>query len=365
MKHLLPFLCALSFVLCGCNDQPASSPSNRYSAAIEEGRRMLDSLREAEKVPGIDVAVALNGEIVWSEGFGFADLEHETPVKHGYTLFRIGSVSKPLTAAAMGQLMDDGKLDISQPVQAYVPAFPEKKYPITVKQVGGHIAGIRHYAGEHEVLNTTYYPTVTDGLQIFQDDSLLFEPGTDYSYSSYGFNLLSAVVEGASGEDFLSYVQKNVFDPLGMTRTTADFNTKIITGRTSFYDLDSTGEIVNAAYVDNSYKWAGGGFISCTSDLIKFGEAFRTSSILSDSVRSILLTPQTLADGSATTYGVGWGVWTKNNRKGFGHTGGSVGGITDLRIYPQEGLVLVLLSNSSVTRYGNVTDRLVELFVAE
>ncbi|MEQ9376386.1 MAG: serine hydrolase domain-containing protein [Imperialibacter sp.] len=359
-KMLLTYLAAICFAYSCQQPETSSAP---YEAAIAESSRMIDSLMTAEKVPGIDVAVAINGEIVWSQGFGYADLENEVPVKAGYTLFRIGSVSKPIAASAVAWLMDEGKLDLTQPVQTYVPNFPAKKYPVTVKQVGGHIAGIRHYRG-NEMLSSSYYPTVAEGLDIFKDDTLLFEPGTRYSYSSYGFNLLSAVVEGASGEDFLPFVQKNVFDALHMGRTTPDVNHEIIQGRTSFYDLDSLGSIVNATYVDNSYKWAGGGFISCTTDLIKFGEAYRTGTFLSDSSRSILLTSQVLADGNPTGYGVGWGVWEKNGRKGFGHTGGSVGGITDFRVYPKEGLILVLLSNSSVTKYGNVSDRIVELFLA-
>ncbi|WP_416864958.1 MAG: serine hydrolase domain-containing protein [Imperialibacter sp.] len=361
MKKLLSTSLAVICFAYSCR-QPETS-STPYEVAIAESSRMIDSLMTAEKVPGIDVAVAINGEIVWSQGFGYADLEHEAPVKAGYSLFRIGSVSKPITSAAMGTLMDAGQLDLTQPVQTYVPDFPEKRYPITVKQVGGHIGGIRHYRGQ-EMLSAAYYPTVTEGLNIFKDDTLLFAPGTKYSYSSYGFNLLSAVVEGASGQDFLPFVQKNVFDALQMNHTTPDINHQIIPGRVSFYDVDSLGNIVNATYVDNSYKWAGGGFISCTTDLIKFGEAHRTGTFLSDSVRSILLTSQTLADGKVTGYGVGWGVWEKNGRKGFGHTGGSVGGITDFRVYPKEGLILVLLSNSSVTKYGNVSDRIVELFLA-
>lgn len=362
MKTYPPIGLVLGCLLCSC--QPPQTKPTTYTNAITESRKMIDSLMAVQKVPGIDVAIAIDGEIVWSEGFGYADVEHEAPVKAGYTLFRIGSVSKPLTSAAMGTLMDVGQLDLRQPIQTYVPDFPEKNYPITVKQVGGHIAGIRHYKGEAEVLSNVYYSTVTDGLSIFKDDTLLFEPGTDYSYSSYGFNLLSAVVEGASGEAFLDYMQKNVFVPLNMARTTADLNHKILPGRTSFYDVDSTGQVVNAPYVDNSYKWAGGGFISCTTDLIRFGEAHRLGTFLSDSVRAVLLSPQTLSNGNSTTYGVGWGVWEKNGRKGFGHTGGSVGGITDFRIYPEEKLVLVLLSNSSVTSYGEVPNRIVELFVA-
>lgn len=343
-------------IIYGCTK---SSP---YQNAISESHRLLDSLHRAEKIPGIDAAIAIDGKIVWSEGFGFADLENQVKVKAGETRFRIGSVSKPLTSTALGKLMDEGKINLNEFIYTYLPDFPKKKYPITIKQLGGHIGGIRHYRGD-EFLMKQRFNSVTSSLTIFQNDTLLSEPGTHYSYSSYGFNLLSAVIEKASDENFLPFIQREVFSALNMNSTCPDKNDSIILNRTSFYDLDSLDQIINAPYVDNSYKWAGGGFISTTTDLIKFGQAHMTPGFLSAETLKALTTSQVLNNGDSTGYGIGWGRIDKNGVIGFGHTGGSVGGITDLRIYPQEGLILVFLSNSTITKYGNVGDRIVKLFL--
>ncbi|MGE0589299.1 MAG: serine hydrolase domain-containing protein [Cyclobacteriaceae bacterium] len=353
---ILAVAIAASF-LFGCQTQ--ESP---YQKAVTESARLLDSIRINQKIPGIDAAISIDGKIVWSQGFGFADLELQVPVKPGETKFRIGSVSKPLSVAALGKLVDEGKVNLQDEVQTYVPYFPKKEFPITVKQTAGHIAGIRHYRGDEFILDK-HYNSVRQSLEIFDKDSFLFEPGTQYSYSSYGFNLLSAVIEEASHQQFLNYMQQVVFDPLQMTATCADKNDSIILNRTSFYDLDSLGNVINATHVDNSYKWAGGGFISTTNDLVKFGEAHMSPGFLSAETLKEFTTSQVLNNGDSTGYGVGWGRIETNGVRGFGHTGGSVGGITAFRIYPTEGLILVFLSNSSVTKYGTVGDRIVNLFL--
>src|SRR5437899_2708143 len=180
-------------------------------AAIVARERTLVCERLATRIPGVQVAVAVNGKLVWSEGFGYADAERKKPVTRE-TQFRIGSVSKPLTATAVALLYEQGKVDLDAPVQRYVPSFPDKGYPITTRQLAGHLAGIRHYKDQEFFLNRRF-ATVLDGLAIFQDDSLLFPPGTRFSYSSYGWNLVAAVVEGASGDDFLHYMSTHVFRP--------------------------------------------------------------------------------------------------------------------------------------------------------
>ncbi len=337
--------------------------SSEYTEAIQEGRRIIDSLQRAGKVPGLDVAISVKGQIIWSEAFGWADIEQKAPVVAGVTRFRIGSVSKPLAAVGLGLLMDEGKVDVDKTVQTYVPYFPEKTYPITVRQIGGHIAGIRHYRGD-EFLSARQFQSVKESLSIFMEDTLLFKPGTDYSYSSYGFNLLSAVVEEAVGQHFLTYMRENVFEPLHMYSTVPDKNDSLISGRTSFYAVQN-GEIINAPYVDNSYKWAGGGFLSTTYDLLKFGQAMMNPGFVSEETWKDLTSSQTLSDGRMTNYGIGWSRHPNVELGAFGHSGGSVGGITQFRIYPREQLVIVLLSNSSDTRYGQITDRLATLFSQE
>ncbi|MEZ4946846.1 MAG: serine hydrolase domain-containing protein [Cyclobacteriaceae bacterium] len=350
------FLIACCF---GCSNNNESE----YRSAIEKSKQLLDSIRIAQQIPGIDAAVAIDGKIVWSEGFGYADLEHEVKVIPGVTKFRIGSVSKPLTSAALGKLIDAGKIDLDESVYTYLPDFPKKKYPITLKQISGHIAGIRHYRGSEFLMNQRFN-SVSSSLSIFKDDTLLFAPGTDYSYSSYGFNLLSAVIEKANDEAFLPFIQREVFSALNMSSTCPDFNDSIIYNRTSFYELSNNKNVVNAPSVDNSYKWAGGGFLSTTTDLIKFGEAHMTEGFLSASTLKEFTTSQVLANGDSTSYGVGWRTYKHDGLHGYGHTGGSVGGITAFRIYPEERLILVLLSNSSDTKYGEAGDKIVNWFLS-
>ena len=362
MKKLSLLYILLVILFLGCNQHNRNSETISFESAITESNRLIDSLQQNGKISGIDVAVSINGEIVWSEGFGVADLEHNSPVIPGKTRFRIGSVSKPLTAAAVGKLMDIGKINLDSPVQTYVSYFPIKKYPISVRQIAGHVAGIRHYRG-NEFLKKNRYNSVESSIAIFSNDSLLFEPGSQFSYSSYGFNLLSAVIEGASKENFLLYIQREVFSPLGMNSTCPDKNDSIIVNRTSFYQLDSLSNIINAPYVDNSYKWASGGFLSTTHDLIKFGEAHLNPGFLSATTLKELTTSQVLNNGDSTGYGIGWFSSVGNKIKTFGHGGGSIGGITAFRIYPEEKVIIVMLSNSSNTKYGNVVDRIAKMFL--
>lgn len=185
-----------------CNEQPSTK-------AIEKSSHVIDTLMTSQDIPGIQIAVWQNGEVVFSKGFGHADLEHDVPMKPNVKM-RIGSVSKTLTSAAVGKLYEQGRLDLGAPVQEYVSYFPDKQYPVNVRQVAGHTAGIRHYRNNEFLMNKRF-ETVKEGVEIFNEDTLLFEPGTDYSYSSYGWNLISAVVEGASDTTFLSYMNSDSF----------------------------------------------------------------------------------------------------------------------------------------------------------
>jgi serine beta-lactamase-like protein LACTB len=330
----------------------AQAPA-RYAHAIEFARTLVTTVMEESGTPGMSVAVGVDGVIVWAEGFGYADVENRVPVWEE-TKFRIGSVSKPLTAAAVGLLMDRGRLDLDAPVQQYVPTFPEKPWPITTRQVAGHLAGIRHYAGD-EFLNAARYATVSDGLEIFQDDSLLFEPGDRFSYSSYGWNLISAVIESASGQEFLPFMQEHVFGPLGMAHTVADYTDSIIPHRTRFYQRNQDGRVVNAPYVDNSYKWAGGGFLSTPSDLVRFGFGHFGEDLLSPETIAELWTPQTTNAGESTGYGIGWSVAVESGVVArAGHGGGSVGGTAGFETRPPQGAAVAILGNLSQAPTGGL-----------
>jgi len=348
----------------GCSDAPpeGSAPAS-YEATIDTARAWVAHVVDEENYPGLSIAVAVDGELVWSEGFGFADVVAGEPVTTE-SKFRVGSVSKPYTAAAIAQLMVDGRLDVDAPIQTYVPAFPEKQWVFSTRQVGGHIAGIRHYLGD-ENFSEVRYETVGEGLDIFKDSPLLFEPGTDYSYSSYGWNLVSAAVEGASGQPFLAYMDEHVFGPLGMDHTEADWATEDIENRVSFYVQSDDGTPVDAPYVDNSYKWAGGGFLSTPEDMIRFAEAHRAPGFLPQEGLDFLMTSQTLSNGSETGYGFGWTTAEDDSgRHLVGHTGGSVGGTTLMTMNPETGVIVAMAINLSRADLS-VGRRVMQLFLDE
>ncbi|MGB6485033.1 MAG: serine hydrolase domain-containing protein [Candidatus Acidiferrales bacterium] len=303
-------------------------------------------MAEARGIPGLAVAVALDGHLVYAEGFGYADLEERVSA-WPTTKFRIGSISKTLTAAALMQLVEQGKIDLDAPVQKYVPSFPDKGAKITPRLLAGHLAGIRHYKGD-EFLIARHYDSVLEGLKIFENDPLVSPPGTAFHYSSYGFDLLSAVIESASSENFLDYMQAHVFTPLGLVDTTPDENRPIITQRSRFYERekDSAGE--NAPYVDNSYKWAGGGFLSTPEDLVRFGSALLHPGFLTENSLRQLFTSQKTNSGQETGYGIGWFIHkSQSGQRIYEHSGGSVGGTSQLIIYPDSRVVVALTTNLS------------------
>jgi len=329
---------------------PASTlTADGLEPAASFAGRIVEALREGSGTPGVSVAVGVGDRIVWSGGFGWADLEQRVAVTPA-TRFRIGSVSKPLTAAALGVLVDAGRLDLDAEVQAYVPDFPRKRWPITSRQIAGHLAGIRHYDGD-EFLSSRPYETVREGLAIFESDSLLFEPGTRFAYSSYGWNLLSAVIEGASGDDFLSFMEKRVFGPIGMRSTTADRPYAIVPDRARPYHgrVPEPG-LFNAPFVDNSYKWAGGGFLSTPEDLVRFGlehlRSLREQGMLRPGTVRLLWTSQRRSDGEETGYGIGWSSGTTpGGRSWVGHGGGSIGGTSYLLVLPEQETVVAMTTN--------------------
>lgn len=327
----------------------------------EEATEIVESWMQESEIPGLAICISRNGDIVWSQGFGYADLEHKVPVYPDRTRFRIGSISKPLTAAALGILMEQGRIDPDAPVQDYVTYFPGKKYPVTTRQVAGHLAGIRHYIND-EWLSARRYHSVEEGLGIFMDDPLLFEPGTDYFYSSYGFNLLSAVIEGASGQDFLGFIHENVFTPLEMHTTVEDRTDSIIPDRAAPYSMNY-GIVTKAPYVDNSYKWAGGGFLSSAGDLVRFGNVMLSDTFLAAATVKELVTTQKTAEGEETGYGMGFftGVDDLGYRY-FGHGGGSVGGISDLVIFPDQKIVMAIVCNDTRASFQG-SHRVAELFM--
>jgi serine beta-lactamase-like protein LACTB len=301
-------------------------------AAAAAGARAVICAQLAEHVPAAQIAVGVNGRVVWSAGVGNAGQT---------TRMRIGSISKPITADVFALLVQEGKLDPDAPVARYVPDLPEQLRPITSRQLAGHLGGIRHYVGDKEFYSNKRFATVTDGLIVFENDPLVAPPGTKYAYSTYGYSLLSAALEGAAHRDFPTLLRTMVFEPLHMTHT------KLDDGSAPGFEADANSDRFHRSPpVDNSYKWAGGGVLSTAEDLVKFGSAHLRTGRLNDASLGLLFTSMKTADGKATDYGAGWDVHTDaHGRRVVSHFGSAVGGTARMMVDRDSGVVVVLLTD--------------------
>lgn len=310
--------------------------------------KAASSFLAANSVPGIGVAVVQDGEIVWSQGFGMADLENFVPATSS-TLFRLGSISKPITATAIMQLSERGKLDLEAEVQKYCPAFPKKEWPITTRELLGHLGGIRHYnpdgKGDIPEDSAKHFATMEESLQVFAGDPLVAKPGTKFHYSTYGYTVLGCVLEGAASEKYVDYAKENVFDPAGMEETQADNFFAIVPHRSRWYHKDKSGAVQNAGVLDSSYKIPGGGLISSADDMARFEIAMMANKLLKPATREAMWTPQKAADGSQNGYALGWATQKKYGLALVEHSGSQQGTSTSVILVPERRAGVVVLAN--------------------
>ena len=336
------------------------APAPAWASAVTQGRQIARAGLVDQNLPGLSVAVGAGGEIVWAEGFGWADMEKRVPVAPGMR-FRIGHASKALTSAAVGLLLETGQLHLEDEIQTYVPAFPRKEWPVSLRALMGHIAGIRHYERDGDYETTAHCERAVDGLKRFADDPLRFEPGTQYGYSTYGWVLVSAAVEAAAKEPLSSFMAARVFTPLGMTATTFESPTESGADRVTFYQRKFTGDggegVMPATIVDNSCFAGAAAILSTPSDLVRFGLAINGGKLLQPNTVRKLQTPQVLTSGKETEYGLGWMVeevtLAGEPTRMVHHASRSLkGGTTSFMTFPTRGLVVAVTANiaNGITR---------------
>ena len=317
---------------------------------------------EKQQIPAMTVAIALEGRVVYSKGFGTADLENAVPAT-AETLIRTGSISKPITAVAAMTLVEAGKLDLDAPVQRYCPAFPEKQWTVTTRELLTHSSGIRHYK-EGEMDSTKHYQNMSDGFAIFAADRLLFEPGTKFSYSTYAYTVAGCVIEGASGEKYFDYVREHVLVPARMTHTFVDDVFAIVPHRARGYQVKQ-GKVRNAGLMDSSYKIPGGGLVTNAEDLVRFGTALMDGKILKPETLAAIWTPTNLPqleNGKPSTYGIGFGVRTIDGEKYIAHTGGQQGTSTDMEFIPGKRFAVAVLADDEDAEPFDVTGPILDLY---
>ena len=344
------------------------TPQPRWADAVRQSQQLARAVLSEQNLPGLSVAVGVNGDPVWAEGFGWADVEKRVPVAPN-TRFRIGHASKALTSAGVGLLLEQRRLHLGDEIQTWLPEFPRKEWPVTLRELMGHTAGIRHYGSEEEYMPSTHCERASEGLRNFSGSGLplLFEPGTQYKYSTFGWVLVSAVVESVAKEPFFAFMRTQVFDPLGMSGTTFDRASESIPEVATFYESGWTERRRPATLVDYSCFAGAGAFLSTPSDLVRFGLGMMGSKLLKPLTVSVLQTPQQLASGKETEYGLGWMLDTVTlagepvrlaNHASRTLVGGSVSFLT----FPDRGLVVAITTNISFAATRHVALSIAEAF---
>lgn len=335
MLLLAALICTLLFVRRSVGAELPTEVRADIDARIE-------AFMEKSKTPGLSAAFVADHELCYERGYGLADIENNVSATPE-TVYRLASISKMLTAVGVMQLVEAGSLDLAAPIQQYVPGFPEKQAPITCELLLKHQSGIRHYKGD-EVRSAKAYPHVRDSFAVFQDDPLLFNPGEKYSYTTYGFNVVGAVIEGASAEDYVDYVLEHVCQPAGMTRIRPDSPAKIIPHRAAGY-RKSGPLLVNNLAVDISNKIPGGGWCSTAGDLARFAIALCQGKLVGAESLEQMWTPQKTAGGEQTNAGYGCFVDAVDGDRLISHSGGQPKVSTYLVFSPSRKTAVVLMCN--------------------
>ena len=313
----------------------------------DQGPSEIVTARMAEdRLPSLSVAIGRNGTVVYAAAFGLADLENSVAAS-ARTVYRVGSVSKTVTATAAMQLAEEDRLDLLDgAVQKYCPAFTDKGAHISPRLLLAHLGGIRGYNYRRfteEFLSSKRYASLSEALSVFNDDPLAAEPGEKHIYSSFGYGLLGCALEGASGMPFDEYIETNIFKVAGMKQTRLDVPEMIVPQRGTYYSKTADGAWNHSPFVDLSDRFPAGGLLSTPSDLVAFGSALLNGKLLTNESLSTVSERQKTRSGEAIPYGLGWRLSELPGE--LFHGGTSVGGSAYLYLRVNTGTVVAFATN--------------------
>jgi CubicO group peptidase (beta-lactamase class C family) len=337
-------LAALAALPLAAAQAPPPSPAPTLPVAkLQAVEAAISVAMHRYGIPGLSAAVATGGAVRLSAGYGLADVENAVSAGP-LTVYRLASVAKPITAVAVMQLVAKGKIDLDAPLQRYVSAYPEKQWPLTCRQLLCHQGGVRQWT-EDEFLSTRHYTSLSESIELFKDDPLLFEPGTRTLYTSLGYTLLGLAVEGASGQGYLDYLRENVFSPAGMETGGVDDLYALVPHRAAGYRKSANGELINSPLSDTSNRVPGGGLVADAEDVARFAIALQSGTLLKRETREQMLVRQRTRDGRITGYALGWTVGADRGRREAYHIGGQPRVSAVLYMLPDTGQAVSLLAN--------------------
>jgi CubicO group peptidase (beta-lactamase class C family) len=311
------------------------------------------------------IFVAQKGKVLSSQGYGLADRELNVP-NTPQIKYAIGSMSKSFTAMAIMILQDHGQLTVQDPICNYLADCPSAWKPITLHHLLTHTSGIHNY--------TDLYPKLKDEVNIcreykpeeviayFKDLPLDFAPGSGWSYSNSGYFLLGVVIEKVSGESYETFIQKNILQPLGMSESGYDRSSTIVKNRASGYSINRPYyDIVNAPCYDVSLKFAHGGLYSTVGDLYKWDQALYANQLVSQETLNTIFTSTVSIPGSNGLYGYGWMISQQSGHRVIEHSGNVYGFVADLARYPDDQVVIIVLSNTDWEKPDEISRNLANI----
>ena len=354
----------------------AALEHTEWQKPIQQSRAIVEQQFSALGTPSLSVAVGKNGQLIWAQAWGYADLT-TAQLADTATRYRLGSTSKFVTAMLLGKMLAQNQLTLDAPIRQYFPQHQFANNTMTLRQVMSHSAGIRDYgwcfcAPVWETLNRRHFATVTASLSTIESDALRFEPGSDFLYSSLGFNIGGAVIERVSGQHFLTTLQQQLTLPLKLDSLSGEHDRR---HDAVFYE--TRDDIIRPSTdVDLSIKWPSGGLLAKPSDLVKLGNAFLSDGIFPATIRQQLSQAQRLNDGRVNpqNYAIGmrhdpdWPLHKKTMHVAAIHHGGVAQGSTSwLIVFPQQQLVIALAINRQNRQFNELTrlgDAIAEQFIA-
>jgi CubicO group peptidase (beta-lactamase class C family) len=337
---------ATLFAFLGCIVSVACAHAQPVDDRARIADALLEALVETSGVPGISASYTRDGELVWTGVAGFRDVERRLPVV-AETEFRLASVSKLVTAVAGARLVQSGLLDPDAPVQTALPWLRNDWPAISARQLAAHISGIPHYQAVDQNRGHIRYVEVREAVGVFSDRNLLFAPGASYSYSSYGYTLLSATIEAAAHEPFLDFVARDVVADLAIRPDTDPIGPF----DAAPYEFEHNAPVRAEAH-DYSYSYGGAGFRGSSPALAMFGARVMSNEFLAPQTRAFMWAPARLADGSAVMdeqdhVGFGWRVGVDTRGERIAHHAGTTSGARSLLLlYPDSNESVSVLSNA-------------------
>ncbi len=341
---MLKRICSLILVAfaTSCSSAPAPPPASEFETWVDA--LAAETLRDG-LVPSVSIAIARGQNTVLEKTYGRADIENNVPAGND-TIYRIASITKQFTAAAILRLVEQGRVDLDADITKYIPEFHTRGKHITIRQLLNHTSGIQNITNL-PALDSKVRLDLTDAeiLAIFQDEPLNFQPGANFLYNNSGFNMLAMVIERISGQSITEHLQRSMFEPLGLRSTSVCDETRVVPHRAHGY-IVAKGQLLNAPFISHDLPKGAGNLCSTAHDLVLWAQALGSGKVVSPESYKVMTTPGTLGDGRPIGYGLGLFLSEFGGQVEISH-GGDFGSFTAfLAWYPAENVAIAVLQNS-------------------